>query len=180
MKNVIVSTLLFSNFIFLSSVHSMDKNIKIECSGKNYLKENSKNWGREENSVTNIVSVYGLSNMSQSKNKSDWWFDSGNSIYTNKKDNDPNQPGNPYWYRDINVSHDYIFIVISGGKDFDKNKKNEDGMNQKNEYRREIRINRITGEWIEKSIDKTFWKDGGWLTMENNIFGKCQKGVQRF
>ena len=180
MKNVIISTLLFSNFIFLSSVHPMDKNIKIECSGKNYRNENSKNWSREENSVTNIVSVYGLSNMSQSKDKSDWWFDSGHSIYTKDKNNDPNQPGNPYWYRDINVSHDYIFIVISGGKDFDKNKKNEVSMNQKNEYRREIRINRITGEWIEKSSDKTFWKDGDWLTMENNIFGKCQKGVQRF
>lgn len=148
MKKLFLSIMVPLSLIVTGSrVESKDLNIKIECRGKVYLKENSSNWGSEKNSVNDVVRVYTFGDMSTIQGKSDWWFDSGYSVYSNTKSSDPNQPGNPYWYRFISVTNDDISIVISGGNDFEKNKKSNDDTNQKHEYRREIRINRITGEW---------------------------------
>lgn len=161
-------------------VESKEAHIKIECRGKIYEKSNSSNWSSEVNRTSEVVKIYTLSNSPDSKGKDYWYFDSGFSVYTNANSNVPNQPGNPYWYRNIFVTYDEISIVISGGNDFDNNKKNDDSSNQKHEYRREIRINRISGDWTEKSKRKTAWRDGGWLTDDDNTYGKCQKGTQRF
>ena len=163
-------------FFSISSVESKTTSIKIECKGKTYVNKNSDNWSSEQNLNYDIVNVYGLSN---SKDRDNWYFDTGNFIYSNTEGNDPRQPSNPYWYRFISVTNDEISIIISGGNDFDKRKK-DDRHNQKYEYRHEIKINRISGEWTEVSSRKTSWKDGGWLTNDFNIVGKCQKGIQKF
>ena len=170
----------FLIIIFSSRVDAKNVDIKIECKGKVYETKNSLRWSSEQNIIFNTTQVYRISNFPDSKGKDNWVFKNGISIYSNIEGNDPRQPGNPNWYRNVNVTDDLISVIISGGNDFNEGKVLDEGMNQKHEYRHTIKINRITGEWTEENINKTSWKDGSWLTIDGITKGNCQKGTQKF
>lgn len=177
-------TYIFISFLTIlsgPSVYAKNVDIKIECSGKVYKKENALTWSAEKNIIYDLTTVYRIRNYPDSQGKDNWSFEDNNiAIFRNTEGNDPRQPGNPKWYRNIYVTDDVISIIISGSNDFKKEKVVDEGRNQKREYRRTIRINRITGEWSEEDTSKTSWRDGSWLTYDGITKGNCQKGFQKF
>jgi hypothetical protein len=170
----------FLTILFCSRVDAKNVDIKIECKGKVYQTKNALSWSSEQNIINDKTQVYRIRNFPDSKGKDNWSFENEISIYSNTEGNDPRQPGNPNWYRNVNVTDDLISVIISGGKDFNEGKVSDERMNQKSEYRHTIKINRITGEWTEEDISKTSWKDGSWLSIDGITKGICQKGTQKF
>ena len=180
MKLFIYIFIPFLTILFGSRVNAKNVDIKIECRGKVYQTQNALSWSGEQNTIYDIAQVYKILNFPDSKGKDNWSFENEISIYSNTEGNDPRQPGNPNWYRNINVTDDLISVIISGGNDFNEGKVIDERMNQKSEYRHTIKINRITGEWTEENIRKTSWRDGRWLTNDRLTKGNCQKGIQKF
>lgn len=180
MKLFVYILIPFLTILFGSRVDAKNTDIKIECRGKVYKKENALTWSGEKNIVYDVAKVYRVRNHPDAKGQDNWIFEDNISIYSNKISNDSRQPGNPKFYRNIYVTDDEISVIISFSKDFKKENVIDEKLNKKFEYSRTIKINRITGEWTEEDISKTSWRDGRWLTNDGITTGNCQKSTQKF
>lgn len=157
-----------------------EEQIILECKGKRTYKGNSSNWVREKISSYDVSEVYEFNNFFSTNKKEEWSFSDTKRVFTNS-DGKNNIGSKKYEnFTNISVGDREIFVTISGGSDFDTDEKIKLSDNQRNQYSREIIINRISGVWEEKDINKTFWKDGSTLTMNYFTTGKCEKGTKKF
>ena len=180
MKNKFLLFYILTTLISCSKMEEKNVEIVLECRGKTMYSQNSSKWNREKISSYETVEVYEIKNDIENKNGKKWSFKKGNNRYFDEVGESSTQPGNPNWYRNLSVSDTEILLTKSGGNGFDEKKKDNDGMNQKKEYRDENKINRVSGDWVENNTTRTEWKDGSWLTISWYTTGKCEKGIKKF
>lgn len=185
MVNRIINFSFISFFCFLTLNSCSENKIKeeqliLECKGKRTYKGNSSNWKSQQISNYDVSKVYEFKNFFSTNKKIEWSFNDTKHIYTNS--NGKNNIGSKKYedYTNITVDDKEIYVTISGSSDFDTDEKIKLRDNQRNEYSREIIINRISGVWEEKDINKTLWKDGSTLNMNYFTTGKCEKGTKKF
>ncbi len=176
-KLFLIFSIVISSLFGCSKKEAPVELIKLECHGKTYRTSNSDKWRSKHVESYDVTKIYTLRNNGV---ENTWTLGEGDSLWYNKVENDPNQPGHPHWSWIISVRDDEIIFLRTGHQDFDKSKSLNDGMNQKNEYRDRLTINRITGEWIIDDNSKTTWGNSSWLTTNNLTKGTCKKAEKKF
>jgi hypothetical protein len=178
--------LLVSVFFTFSLLVSCSENkinkeeLILECKGKRTYRGSSSNWSNEKISTYEISEVYEFSKFIGIKNNYEWSFSDTKRVHLNSDGKNVIDSKKFENYTNIVVGEKEIFVTISGSSDFDPDEKIKPSNNQKNQYSREIIINRISGIWDEKDINKTIWKDGSTLNMNYFTTGKCEKGTKKF
>jgi len=178
----IIFQLLILNFVLVSCSKFEDKDVEItlDCRGKTFFTQGSSSWSKERVSSYDSVEVFEINNKFKTQDGRKWSFKKGNFTYMNEVGDGPNQPGHPNWYRNVSVSDTEITLSKSGTTGFDEKKTDNDRMNQRDEYRDELKINRISGEYTDDNSSKTTWKDGSWVSLRWFTKGSCTKGEKKF
>lgn len=108
-----------------------------------------------------------------------WRLETPNSIEYPSAGNYTDQPGNPIHFRTVEVTKDLITVYSHYESGYKKNE-SDNSKNSKENSEHKITINRVSGEWHDTSVYKTYWKDGHTGVNKFTYDGICEKAVPKF
>lgn len=163
-------------FYLYDSYHSQVETIELSCSGtfnisyNNARFETYKELGRLYTAAKDYPTYPDKNSL---RKELVWRLSDPDSVLYPDEYRYPNQDGNPRFLRTVTVNKDFISVYSHYETDFEK-----DGA--KNDSLHTIKINRVSGEWHDRSEHRTYWRNGNSRIDIYSYVGVCEKAVPKF